>query len=208
MKKAVIWDLDGTLLDSYAVIVDSIYLAFQEFGITMTKEEIHQHTIRFSTKSLFHKTADEYGLSAQELQTRYARISGSKYKEIRKMEQAAEVLEALDARGVENYVFTHRGKTTLPVLDHLELTSFFKEIITSQSGFARKPDPEAIRYLIQKYALDPDNTWYVGDRGIDMEGAKNAGISGILYLPENSIDVSGGEETVIVKRLLEIASIV
>ena len=208
MKKAVIWDLDGTLLDSYAVIVDSIYFTFLEFGIAMTKEEIHQHTIRFSTKSLFRKMSEEYGLCAQEIQTRYGQISGTKYKEIRKMAQATEVLEALDTQGVENYVFTHRGKTTLPVLDHLKMTSFFRQILTSQSGFARKPDPEAIQYLIQKYALDPGKTWYVGDRAIDMECAKNAGISGILYLPDHAIDVSGGAESVIVKELMEIASIV
>ena len=208
MKKALIWDLDGTLLDSYDVIVESIYLTFQEFGINMRKDVIHHHAIAFSTKSLFQKIAEQSGFSAVELQQRYSNISTEKYRRIRLMDHALEILQESALRGVEHYVFTHRGKTTLPVLENLELTGFFREIITSQSGFARKPDPEALMYLIQKYDLQLDTTWYVGDRAIDMECAKNAGIAGILYLPANAIDVSGGAETVVVKDLLDILSVI
>lgn len=208
MKKAVIWDLDGTLLDSYDVIVESIYLTFQEFGICITRESIHQHTIEFSTKSLFHQIAEQYGLPAEQLQQRYSHISGSKYMEIKPMQHAMEILQALDARGVQNLVFTHRGRTTIPVLDNLGMTGFFAQILTSQSGFARKPDPEALLHLLGKHGLDPMQTYYIGDRSLDMECAKNAGISGILFLPEGSIDVSGGAETQIIGDLMELLTII
>ena len=208
MKKAVIWDLDGTLLNSYHVIVESICLTFQELGICIPREEIHRYVIAFSTKSLFRKISDQYGLTAEQLQKRYGQISGEKYQDILLMDQSLEILKALESMGVENYVFTHRGKTTVPVLDHLGITGYFRRIITSQSGFARKPDPEAILYLVDRYGLDPAATWYVGDRAIDMECAKNAGIGGILYLPANAIDVSGGAETVIVKELMDVLPVV
>ena len=59
MKKAVIWDLDGTLLDSYDVIVESIYRTFLENGLACSKEEIHRHAIRFSISSLFSEYAQK-----------------------------------------------------------------------------------------------------------------------------------------------------
>lgn len=207
MKKAIIWDLDGTLFDSYGVIVESIFLTFQESGIPMSLDEIHHHSINFSIKSLFASVAGEWGVSAQQLHSRYSQISSGKYLEIKPMHNARQTLQALAEQGVEQYVFTHRGKTTLPVLENLGMTGFFKEILTSQSGFARKPDPEGIAYLLNQYDLDPKHTCYVGDRSLDMECAQNAGIPGILFLPEGSIDVSGGAETYIVKNLLEIRSI-
>ena len=48
----------------------------------------------------------------------------------------------------------------------------------------------------------------MGDRSLDMDCAKNAGIPGILYMPSGAIDVSGGTERYIVNDLLEIQKIV
>ncbi|MBQ8360079.1 MAG: HAD-IA family hydrolase [Oscillospiraceae bacterium] len=208
MKKAIIWDLDGTLFDSYGVIVESIFLTFQENGIPMSLDEIHRHAINFSIKSLFAGIAGEWDVSAEELHSRYSRISSGKYLQIKPMQNALETLRTLTERGIEHYVFTHRGKTTIPVLENLGMTGFFKEILTSQSGFARKPDPEGILHLLEKHDLDPKHTCYVGDRRIDMLCARNAGISGILFLPEGSIDVSGGAETGIIRDLQEILNII
>lgn len=207
MKKVVIWDLDGTLLDSYDVIIESLYLTFLEIGREMSRDEIHRHTIEFSTKSLFQKIAGERGIPMEQLRRRYSEISSEKYLEIKIMRNGREVLQVLKENGIENYVYTHRGRTTLPVLNNLGLTDCFKDILTSQSGFARKPDSEAIVHLIRKHELDPSNTYYVGDRSIDMACAENAGITGILYLPEGSIDVSGGGETYIVRDLMDVLTI-
>ena len=124
------------------------------------------------------------------------------------MQNALEVLEQLRLRGVKQYVFTHRGRTTIPVLEHLKMRDCFREILTSQSGFARKPDPHALHYLMREYALDPACTYYVGDRSLDMECAANAGITGILYAPRNSAAGTCGAETFVVEDLLEILEII
>ena len=207
MKKTVIWDLDGTLFDSYDVIVESIYLALKEHKIMMDLEQIHQYAIAFSIKSLFAKVSKEHSVSEASLYTSYSRISSGKYLEIKPMNGAIETLKVLKQNGIENYVFTHRGKTTVPVLENLKMNHFFKEVVTSQNGFSRKPDPEGLTYLMKKYELSPNHTWYVGDRSLDMDCAKNAGIPGILYLPLGNIDVSGGSEQYLIKDLLELLQI-
>ncbi len=72
------------------------------------------------------------------------------------------------------------------------------------NGFPRKPEPDAIDYLVGKYGLERKNTFYVGDRSLDMECAANAGIGGILYRPEGSYTDPVGTEQFIVTDLMEI----
>lgn len=208
MKKAVIWDLDGTLFDSYDVIVESIWFALKENGVDMHLEEIHRHAIAFSIKSLFATVSAQTGIPVESLSSAYTRISTGKYLQIKPMKNAIEVLSRLQNAGVENYVFTHRGKTTVPVLGNLDMKAYFREVVTSQSGFARKPDPEGLRYLIEKYCLNPAYTFYVGDRRLDMDCAANAGITGILYSAPGCVDVSGDAEKHIIRDLLEIIQII
>lgn len=207
MGKAVIWDLDGTLLDSYGVIVESLRLTMLEHGIIVDYNEIWQHTILHSVSSFLKLMSVEFRLPLEALKERYSQISGSKYKDIVCVKNAYNILQKLQESGTEHYIFTHRGKTTIPVLDHLGLTGFFREIITSQSSFARKPAPDAIDYLVEKYSLQKSSTYYVGDRSLDMQCAKNAGISGILFLDESTPGESTGDETYIVRDLMEIVQL-
>ena len=207
MGKAIIWDLDGTLLDSYHVIVESLRLAFQEFGVSMTYEDIWQYAITFSSTALIDEVSCQIGVPAGDILLRYSQISGSRYTHIRPMEHSLETLEKLSQMGVEHYVYTHRGKTTMPVLEHLGIDHYFKEVLTSRSGFARKPAPDAICYLLNKYGLSKEDTYYAGDRSLDMECAENAGIPGILYLPQGSRGTATGTEAFVVRDLLQIPDI-
>ena len=208
MGKSVIWDLDGTLFDSYDVIVESIYRVFQEKNIIFSADEIRKYALQFSVKSLFYQISESYGVSEEDLHKRYGEISRGEYMKIKLMPNAMEILEQLRLRGVKHYVFTHRGRTTIPVLENLGMQDYFIEILTSQSGFARKPDPEALHYLIRKYEMDPSQTFYAGDRSLDMECAANAGIKGILYVPENCVVTSCAAADFVVADLLDILNIV
>ena len=208
MGIAVIWDLDGTLFDSYPVIVESIYLTFREAGIPMTREQIKEYAIRSSSSALFHEVADAREIAAAALFDRYSELSRAQYQKILPMDGAGEVLQTLQNSGVSQFVYTHRGRTTVPVLDHLGMTSYFQDILTSRSGFARKPDPEAIDHLLREYDLDRENTYYVGDRGLDMACARNAGITGILFQKPGDIEVADGTESFIVSDLRQILDIV
>lgn len=58
---------------------------------------------------------------------------------------------------------------------------YFTEIVTTANGFARKPDPEGVNYLVEKYQLDKASTYYVGDRTLDVDVAFNSGIQSINF---------------------------
>ncbi len=145
------------------------------------------------------------GLDYTEMRARYSVIADRDKANIVLTENAREVLDALAAKGATNMVFTHRGHTTEFVLKNLGIFDCFKDVIASTSGFARKPAPDALNYLIRKHKLDREKVFYVGDRTIDMDCAKNAGVKGILFIPDGSFCKPNGSEDYTVKDLIEIA---
>ena len=96
----------------------------------------------------------------------------------------------------------------MSILEQTGLAPCFTEIVTALNGFRRKPGPDAILYLIEKYRREKSHCFYVGDRSLDVEAAINAGISSILYLDPASPGSATGKETYLVHDLLEIPALV
>lgn len=95
---------------------------------------------------------------------------------IKSIPHLVEVLAATKAKGINHFVYTHKGITVNDVLERFGVRQYIIEVVTSANGFARKPSPEVIDYVIDKYHLDKARTYYVGDRRLDVEAAENAGI--------------------------------
>lgn len=204
---ALIWDLDGTLLDSYEVIVSSLQETLREKGISRDKGEILRYVIRFSVMDFLRKTAEETGCSVSLLSERCHALSAAANSSIGPMPHAREILEQTAAMGIPSFVFTHKGCSAFEILERTGLLLFFTEVVTGADGFPRKPSPDAVNYLTEKYGLVREKTYYVGDRQLDMECAANAGIQGILFLPQGSPAAVTGREDHVVQDLLEIGEI-
>ena len=207
MKPAFIWDLDGTLLDSYGLIVDALYRIYEEKGVVVSKEEIYKDAINESVSFFIKKMEANTGVPFESLQDRYKNITHEEILSIKAMKHSKEILEYLNNIGIDNYVYTHRGTTTEVVLSNIGLISYFKDIITSLDNFKRKPDPEGLNYLINKYNLDRNNTYYVGDRKLDIECANNAHIKSIMFIEPSSPGKPTGKEDHVIRDLLEIKDI-
>lgn len=74
-----------------------------------------------------------------------------------------------------------QGENAYQILADLEILDYFTEIVTTANGFARKPDPEGVNYLVEKYQLDKISTYYIGDRTLDVDVAFNSGIQSINF---------------------------
>ena len=181
-KTAFIWDLDGTLLDSYEAILSGIEETYAQFSIPYDKEQVREFILKFSVQDLLEKVAEERKLDVAVLNQVRAQSLAEKNAQVVLMPGARKVLDWTDQVGIRNFVYTHKGDNAFTILRDLGLESYFTEILTSQSGFARKPSPEAANYLIDKYQLNPDNTYYIGDRTLDVEFAQNSGIQSINFL--------------------------
>lgn len=207
-KKTFIWDLDGTLLDSYSVIVDSFSKTLVVYGLEIPKDEIFSFIKRFSAHEFIEKIAIEHNLSAHEFKEMYSDISEKQKDNLSLMEDVKLLLELLKEKGYLNFIYTHKGLSTFEVLKTTEIFNYFDEIITSHNGFKRKPHPEAIEYLIAKYSLNIANTYYVGDRLLDIKCAENSGIKSILFDPLGDVPLNNINPTHIVDCLIKINEIV
>ena len=181
-ETAFIWDLDGTLLDSYEAILSGIEETFGQFDIPYDKEKVREFILKYSVQDLLVQVAEERKLDVEVLNQVRAQSLSEKNAQVVLMPDAREVLEWADQAGIQQFVYTHKGDNAFTILRDLGLESYFTEILTSQSGFVRKPSPEAATYLIDKYQLNLDNTYYIGDRTLDVEFAQNSGIQSINFL--------------------------
>ena len=181
-KTAFIWDLDGTLLDSYEAILSGIEETFAQFAIPYDKEKVREFILKYSVQDLLEQVAEERTLDAEVLNQVRAQSLAEKNAQVVLMSGAREVLSWANQVGIQQFVYTHKGDNAFAILRDLGLESYFTEILTSQSGFARKPSPEVATYMLDKYQLDPEKTYYIGDRTLDVEFAQNSGIQSINFL--------------------------
>lgn len=181
-KTAFIWDLDGTLLDSYEAILSGIEETFTQFSIPYDKEQVREFILKYSVQDLLVQVAEERKLDVEVLNQARAQSLAEKNAQVVLMPGARDVLAWAEESGIQQFVYTHKGDNAFAILRDLGLESYFTEILTSQSGFARKPSSEAATYLIDKHQLNPDNTYYIGDRTLDVEFAQNSGIQSINFL--------------------------
>ena len=201
MTPTFIWDLDGTLLDSYEAILAGIQETYEQFNLPFDREEVRNFILRYSVKDLLARDADHYGLDSEELNRVRASSLKEKNTQIPLMHGAREILAWTEEQGIQNFVFTHKSDNAFQVLTDLGIIQHFTEILTSDSGFARKPSPEALLYLIDKYQLDKGTTYYIGDRLLDAETAIRAGISSI------NLQIDGLGQNKKISHLLEIKNL-
>ena len=184
-ETAFIWDLDGTLLDSYEAILSGIEETYHQFSIPFDKEKVRTFILKYSVQDLLVQVAEERGLDVDGLNQVRAQSLAEKNAQVILMPGALEVLSWANQQGIQQFVYTHKGDNALTILRDLSLDVYVTEILTSQSGFARKPSPEAATYLISKYHLKPECTYYIGDRLLDIEFALNSGIKSLNFLSYN-----------------------
>lgn len=179
MNRALIWDLDGTLLDSYPAILLGLEETYQYFGLTFHREEVKAFVLRYSVKDLLCQLSEQEQIPLETLNTVRANSLREKNAQISLMEGAREILEWAREMGMKQFIYTHKGDNTFAILDELGISHYFVEVLTADSGFARKPDPEAVLYLMEKYELPQEATYYIGDRLLDAETAQAAGIKSL-----------------------------
>ena len=92
-SKTFIWDLDGTLLDSYGVIVSSLLRTLEELNVPMEEEEIRRRATAGSVSDVVNYAAAATGRTFSDIKARYSEISGGRYLEITTTPHAREALE-------------------------------------------------------------------------------------------------------------------
>ncbi len=182
----VFWDFDGTLFNSYPIVAEDVKQTLINFKIPLPSEKELLRLVKttLGEAALSFASGDED--LAKEMLLEYERLASKRNPaDIPLYEGAREVLQSIKQNGGQNYLFTHRDKSAVAALSSKDAIAFFKDIITVEHGFSRKPSPDALNFLIDKHDLKKSECCMVGDRPIDLDSAKNAGVASVLFDPEN-----------------------
>ena len=179
------WDFDGTLYDTYGRIARACVKTLQALGGAVSFDGVYP-VVKRSLHACYLAFAAPLGIEEQTFLDCYHQFSEEEGPEsIRPYPGAEETLRAVIKAGGRNYLYTHRGGSVFRWLEYDHWTALLSDGVTGLDGFPGKPAPDALNYLIGKHGLDRADCVMVGDRDIDLDAGKNAGIACALFDPED-----------------------
>jgi len=173
----LLYDLDGTLIDSVQDITDSVNVMLSEMGHpTRSQEEIKQ----FVGEGIQNLVARSIASEDVALQKQALKIVKRCYTErlLNHTKLYSGVLELLMYfRAKKQAVVTNKPLAfSIQILEALNAYSFFTHVLGGDSGFPKKPEPNSVLHIMEALDIERDRTLMVGDSIVDIETAKNAGI--------------------------------
>ena len=183
--RAFFWDFDGTLYDSYGRISRCCQRALSELGIDVPLEDVYRQ-VKITQRSVMQRWGEPAGVSYDRFMAVYRAWEARESPDtMRPYAGVGAALRGVVAGGGQNYLYTHRGVGAYDALAADGLRSLFADGVTSADGFPSKPSPDALIYLMRKHCLAPEECVMLGDRDIDCDAGKNAGMHCVLFDPEN-----------------------
>ena len=180
MIKHIIWDFDGTLFDSYPGMVNAFLRALKKYEIEAEYDEVLKLFLN-SEKTAVQYYQNQFLLGEEITEVYQDEKSHIDLSNMLPFPYAKEVCQRIKEAGRYNYILTHRGSTTYDILRKNGMVELFTEIVTKDNQFARKPDPEAIYYLLDKYQIHPKEAMIVGDREIEILLGQKAKVKTCFY---------------------------
>ena len=184
MKKLVIFDLDGTLLDTIADLAESANHALKQLGYpTRDVETIRTFVGNGVNKLLFRALPDEEKTEENMMRMRTHFVP---YYDAHNADLSAPypgivaLLEELQAKGLRMAVASNKyQEATVKLVKHYFPMIDFVEVLGQREGINVKPDPTIVFDILKKAGVSKEETLYVGDSGVDMQTAINAGVDAI-----------------------------
>ena len=177
--RALIFDLDGTLIDSKRDLIHSVNAMLGEMGRARLDEETISGYIGHGAPLLVSRAL---GSTAKEDELRRALQFFLAYYEEHKMDSTCaypgipDALAALSRKKVPMAVLTNKPvKISVRILESLGLASYFRVIYGGNSFETKKPDPFGANKILTEFGAQPRETMIVGDSEVDVQTARNAG---------------------------------
>jgi pyrophosphatase PpaX len=177
---AILFDVDGTLLDSIPLIVETHQYVFNKHLGQPQDEAMIMASIGTPLETLF--AAWPADLAQAMLDSYLAYNVEHLHSGISLFRGIPQLLASLRARGIPLGLVTSKRLISLePSLEDFDLGSYFKIILTKESTSRHKPDAEPLLAAMRQLGLEhPERVFYVGDSIHDLECAVNAGCQPIM----------------------------
>lgn len=211
MKKAVVFDLDGTLINSLPDISAAMNRSLRKFGLPEIEEDAYKFkvgngVIKLTERAVGERTdkMDDVLHAYMEDYAKNCRVASYAYPGI------AETMQGLIDRGLHVCVLSNKDQAdTESVLRCYFPGIRFSVMRGRVPGVPLKPDPAGALLIAQALSVDPADCWYVGDTSMDMNCGNAAGMEtvGVLwgFRPREEL-IAGGAQHLIAepRELLEL----
>ena len=209
MDLAVIFDLDGTVINTDSLIFETFRYVFDKYlpGHELTREELHSFLgpslrtsfSRYFERGIVEECVRDYRRYNHEIHEKYVTI----YPGVEK------TLARLKEKGYPLAIVTTKFRESAYLgLDLFGLSQYFDIVIGSDQVSKPKPDPEGINYVLDK--LERSKGIYVGDNDTDILAAKNAKIVsvGVKWSPKGYVHIEQAGADYLIDSFDQIESVI
>lgn len=187
--EAVIFDLDGTLLDTLDDIASACNQALQDFGCTPVDRELYKQLVGYGARNL---VTTAVRLSRPDWNSEQIEPIYQVYRQIYAVgwhnqtviyPGIVDLLRQLRAAGLKLAVLSNKPHdSTEAMIEHYFPKDLFDLSYGQLDPYPTKPDPTLALVIAEKLGVKPSATALAGDSGSDMQTAVNAGMSGLGVL--------------------------
>lgn len=186
-RRAVLFDLDGTLLDTLEDLADATNRALARLGCPQRPLENYRYYVGNGAVNLIRRALpeprrddDTVHRCLAAFQEEYARNWDAK---THPYDGVPELLDALTQRGVRMAIFSNKPDSfTKLCVDKLLTGHSFEAVLGASEAVPHKPDPTGVELIIERLGIAREEFLYVGDTGTDMQTAGAAGLFGVGVL--------------------------
>ncbi len=208
--RAVLFDLDGTLIDSIGLIVDAMHHAFEGFTGTVPDDSAWMAGIGtplFKQLALYSRSPEELELLREKYRA-YQFIHHDNV--IKEYPGTTAVLQNLHARGLVMGIVTSKGdELARRGLELTGLAKFLPVIVSADSVTKYKPEPEPVLLALEKLGVNADSALMLGDSPHDISSGNAAGVRtiGALWGPFTREQIAVAKPTYWISDISELPAL-
>ena len=175
-KPVILFDLDGTLIDSTEAILESFASAFKKLGGSVPDAERIKALVGHPLPEMFRRMGvaeDRIDAYVQAYKEYYAQVHTRKTVLLPHAKEAVQCASGFARLGV---VTTKTGRYSRQLLEYFGIMDAFEVLIGSEDVTRHKPHPEPILEALRRMEAYSEDAWMIGDTCMDIEAARAAGI--------------------------------
>lgn len=211
---AVVFDLDGTLVDSAGDIAEAVNRTLEDLSLPCVSEATVRSWIGEGVRKLVTTALQDAGSdrALDEVMPGFMRhYHDCLLRSPQLYDGVAETLASLQARGLPMAICTNKPSALVPpLLQHLGIEHFFAHIIGGDSLPQRKPAPEPLQHVAALLGQAVTGCLMVGDSATDLYAANNAGMPIVLvrYGYRRDLDLDAADAVAVIDDMREVLQFV
>ena len=179
MKKTILFDLDGTLIDSTSAILKGFDTAFLARDKKEPDHDALKSLVGYPLEIMFEKLGAKKNLIGEYVKEYKACYEKIYLDETVLLQHAMDALKEASTFADIGVVTTKTSKFSIILLEHLGVMKFIKTVVGRDDVINPKPDPEPINLALNRLEKEKDNAFMVGDTIMDLKAAKAALVIGV-----------------------------